>query len=189
MTVGLYFGSFNPVHIGHLAIANHIAQSSAVQQVWLVVSPHNPLKKESSLLNEYHRLHLIQSAIEGETRLKASTIEFSLPRPSYTVDTLTYLKEKHPSYKFAIIMGSDSIQNIHRWKNYEKLLQDYKVIVYKRPGFDVPIFDGATIEILDAPMFDISSTRIREMVKRGLSIRYLVPDVVKDEIERNSYYK
>jgi len=189
MKIGLYFGSFNPVHIGHLAIANHIVNFTAMTQVWFVVSPQNPLKKSSTLLNEYHRLDLIRLSIEGESKLKTSTIEFSLPKPSYTIDTLTYLKEKYPSYTFYMIMGSDSIQNISKWKNYEKLLAEYEILVYKRPGFDVSPMDNSKITILDAPLFDISSTRIRELIKNGKSIRYLVPDVVKEEIERNSYYK
>lgn len=188
MNIGLYFGSFNPVHIGHLAIANHIANYSRLNQVWFVVSPQNPLKPAKSLLNEYHRLSLIQSAIEGESRLRTSSIEFSLPKPSYTIDTLTYLNEKYPEYKFSVIMGSDSLENIVRWKNYHSILDHYPILVYKRPGIEVTL-EHANIKVMDAPLFDISSTRIRKMIIEGYSIRYLVPDIVKEEIERNHYYR
>src|ERR1700761_3280074 len=125
MKIGLYFGSFNPIHIGHLIIANHVASSTDLQQVWFVVSPQNPLKPSGSLLNEYHRLHFIRLAIEGEKKLHASDIEFNLPKPSYTVDTLAYLKEKYPNHEFSIIMGSDSFCNITHWKNYEVILKNY----------------------------------------------------------------
>jgi nicotinate-nucleotide adenylyltransferase len=155
----------------------------------LVVSPHNPLKKSTSLLNEYHRLHLVQAAIEGENDLKASNIEFHLPRPSYTIDTLTYLKEKYPSYQFSVIMGSDSLANIKHWKNYEILLRDYEMYIYRRPGFPAESTPYPHIIVLDAPLLEISSTHIRELVKNGKSIRYLVPDAVKEEIERNHYYR
>jgi nicotinate-nucleotide adenylyltransferase len=137
MKVGLYFGSFNPIHTGHCIIASHLAQTTDLDQVWLVVSPQNPFKPSASLLNEYHRLHLVQTALEGEKKLKASDIEFHLPRPSFTIDTMTYLKEKYPGHEFSIIMGSDGIQNLHNWKNAEVLVKEHTIYVYKRPGFDV----------------------------------------------------
>jgi nicotinate-nucleotide adenylyltransferase len=189
MKIGLYFGSFNPVHIGHLIIANHILNTTSLQQVWLIVSPHNPLKKSASLLNEYHRLHLVQCAIEGENNLKASNVEFHLPKPSYTIDTLTYLEEKFPDREFAVIMGSDSFCNIDKWKNYEVLLKKYELYIYKRPGFDIKNPVNSNITILNAPLLEISSTHIRELIKQNKSIRYLVPDTVKEEIEKNRYYK
>lgn len=189
MKVGLYFGSFNPIHTGHLIIAKHVLNATDLKQVWLIVSPHNPLKKSSQLLNEYHRLHLAQVAIEGENDLKVSNIEFGLPKPSYTIDTLTHLNEKYPSYEFSVIMGSDSFCNIHKWKNYKTLLSNYKILIYKRPGFDVDDAIDANIRVLDAPLLEISSTRIRELIKNKKSFRYLVPDIVKEEIERNNYYK
>ena len=188
MNVGLYFGSFNPVHVGHLIIASHIAGNTNLNQVWFVVSPQNPFKASAHLLNEYDRLYLINIAIEGEQRLKASSVEFKLPKPSYTINTLTYLQEKYPSYKFSIILGSDSFQNINRWKNYELLIRNYTFIIYKRPGFEITETYGANIEILEAPLLEISSTHIREMIKAGKSIRFLVPDIVKEEIEKNRYY-
>lgn len=188
MKIGLYFGSFNPIHIGHLIIGSFVANNTDVDQVWFVVSPQNPLKKAATLLNEYHRLHLVQLAIEGDAQLKASNIEFKLPRPSYTIDTLTYLQEKHPSYTFAVIMGSDSFQNISRWKNYELLLKNNSFYVYLRPGFEVKT-NAENIHVLKAPLLEISSTQLRETIKKGKTIRYLVPKSVQEEIERNGYYK
>jgi nicotinate-nucleotide adenylyltransferase len=189
MKIGLYFGSFNPVHTGHLIIAKHVLNSTDLKQVWCIVSPQNPLKKSATLLNEYHRLHLLQSAIDGENDLKASNIEFHLPKPSYTIDTLTHLKEKYPAHEFAVIMGSDSYCNIHKWKNHTVLLRDYELFIYKRPGFEITGKTPGNIQVLDAPLLEISSTHIRELIKNGKSIRYLVPDSVKEEIERNHYYR
>ncbi|MDB5198505.1 MAG: nicotinic acid mononucleotide adenylyltransferase [Chitinophagaceae bacterium] len=189
MKIGLYFGSFNPIHIGHLIIANYIANNSDLDQVWFVVSPQNPLKTNGTLLNKYHRKYLIDIAIDGEKKLRSSIIEFSLPIPSYTIDTLTYLKEKYPDLIFSVIMGSDSLQNITKWKNYEQLIRNYQVLVYERPGFTMENNLGKNIVTLKAPLLDISSTKIREMIKKGDSIKFLVPDVVKEEIERNHYYK
>lgn len=189
MTIGLYFGSFNPVHIGHLIIANHIINNTSLNKVWFVVSPQNPFKNTASLLNEYHRLHMVNIAIDGETKLRASNVEFKLPKPSYTIDTLAYLTEKHPEHQFSIVMGSDGFQNLEKWKNYETLIKNYSFYIYKRPGFEVAKTFDATINLLDAPMLDISSTRIRKLIKEKKSIRFLVPDVVKEEIEANGYYK
>lgn len=189
MKIGLYFGSFNPVHVGHLIIANHVLNSTDLQQVWLVISPQNPFKASASLLNEYHRLHLVQSALEGETRLKASNIEFHLPRPSFTVDTLTYLKEKYPQHLFAVIMGSDSYCNIKKWKNYEVIIKNHPLYIYERQGFSIDHDIESDTTVLKAPLLQISSTHIRELIKSGKSIRYMVPDIVKEEIERNGYYR
>lgn len=189
MKIGLYFGSFNPIHTGHCIIAQHVLNNSPLDQVWFVVSPQNPLKSTASLLNEYHRLHLVRLAIEGETNLKTSDIEFHLPRPSYTIDTLTYLKEKYPLLDFAVIMGSDSLQNIKKWKNHELLLTLYEVYIYKRPGWEVDNISHPNIKIVNAPLLQISSTHIRENIRKKQSIRYLVPDKVMEEIERYGYYK
>ena len=191
MKVGLYFGSFNPIHHGHLVIANFILQQAHLDQVWFVVSPQNPLKRSTSLLNEYHRLHLVRLAVEGETQLKASDIEFKLPKPSYTVDTLAYLQEKYPREEFSIIMGSDSFQNLTKWKNYSWLLQHYPIYVYRRPEHEkLPLYpDARHIEILDAPLLPISSTDIRGKIKKGQSVRYLLPDAVLEEIEKSGYYR
>lgn len=189
MRVGLYFGSFNPIHIGHLIVAGYVVNHTEMQQVWFVVSPQNPLKPSSVLLNEYHRLHLVQLAVEDDPRLRASEVEFKLPRPSYTIDTLTYLEEKYPQHEFSIIMGSDSFQNLPRWKNFEQLVKKYPFIIYKRPGFEVKETWGASVTVLQAPLLQISATEIRNNIKTGKTIRYLVPDKAREEIERNSYYK
>jgi nicotinate-nucleotide adenylyltransferase len=190
MNIGLYFGSFNPIHHGHLLIANYILQHSDLDQVWFVVTPQNPLKPSSALLNEYHRLHLVNLAIEGEKKLKASDIEFKLPRPSFTVDTLAYLLEKYPQHHFAIILGSDSFQNLPRWKNHEYILKHFPLYIYIRSGFEnLPHYAGARIHVLEAPLIQISSTHVRDSIREGNSIRYLVPDVVKEEIDRNGYYR
>lgn len=189
MKIGLYFGSFNPVHTAHLVIANYILNETNIEKIWFVVSPHNPFKSESGLLNEYHRLHLVKLAIEGDNRIRASDIEFGLPKPSYTVNTLTYLAEKHPEHEFCLIMGSDSFQNLARWKNYEVIVKGYKIYVYKRQGFEVVDSFGANIEVLNAPILQISATQIRKYAKEGKSLRYMVPDKVLEEIEKGGYYK
>ncbi|MBZ5859068.1 nicotinate (nicotinamide) nucleotide adenylyltransferase [Flavihumibacter profundi] len=189
MKIGCYFGSFNPIHIGHCIIANTIANNTDLHQVWLVVSPQNPFKPSAGLLNEYHRLHLVQLAIEGIPALKASNIEFHLPKPSYTIDTLTYLKEKFPQHQFAVILGSDGLQNLDKWKNASVLLEEYDFYVYTRPGFPVLEPLPGRIKVVDAPMLDISATAIREMIKSGKDIKFLVPDPVKEEIEKNGYYR
>lgn len=189
MKIGLYFGSFNPIHVGHLIIANHIAYHTDCEQVWLVVSPRNPLKRPGSLLNEYDRLYLTELAIGDEPRLKASNIEFSLPRPSYTIDTLTYLSEKHPEHEFAVVMGSDSLENLHRWKNYKTLLDCYPLFIYTRPGHEPEIPAGARITICDAPLLEISSSHIRQLIKNEKSARFLIPESAYRYITTNRYYK
>lgn len=189
MHVGLYFGSFNPIHIGHLIIASYAKHTTELEQVWLVPSPQNPLKPSASLLNEYHRLHLVQVAIANDTNLRVIDIEFHLPRPSYTVDTLAYLQEKYPHHKFSIIMGSDSFSNITHWKNYETLLTNHKIFVYNRPGFEISDYHNAILEIIDAPLLSISSTQIRAMIRQNIPIRYLVPEAAATEIEENNYYR
>jgi nicotinate-nucleotide adenylyltransferase len=189
MKIGLFFGSFNPIHHGHLMVASFIANHTDLQQVWLVVSPQNPHKTQTSLLNEYDRLHLAQLAIEDDAQIKVSDIEFKLPKPSYTIDTLTYLQEKYPQHQFHVIMGSDSFQNLPKWKNFEALVKNYQFIVYRRPGFDITEDYGADMQYLEAPMLELSATLIRNNCKDGITIRYLVPEQVRLEIERNNYFK
>jgi nicotinate-nucleotide adenylyltransferase len=189
MDIGLYFGSFNPIHHGHLIIANHVVNTTDLKQVWFVVSPQNPFKTTGNLLNEYHRLHLVNTAIEGENALRAQDIEFHLPRPSYTSDTLTYLNEKYPQHRFSVLMGSDSLENLPKWKNADSIISSYPIYVYIRPGFAVVPIPGATIHQLEATLLQISATHIRELVRTGKSIRYLVPDAVMLEIQRNHYYR
>lgn len=190
MKVGLYFGSFNPIHIGHLIIANHVVEQTEVDQVWLVVSPQNPLKPAASLLNEYNRLHLVQLAIEDNAKLKASDVEFKLPKPSYTIDTLVYLEEKYPNHQFSIILGGDSYSNIGKWKNADVLQKNYKLIIYQRPEFAIANnLTNKNITVLNAPLLDISATTIRQYIKQKKSIQYLVTDRVREEIEKNGYYR
>ncbi len=189
MKIGLYFGSFNPVHVGHLIIANHILNETDIEKVWFVVSPQNPFKSASNLLNEYHRLHLVRLATEDDNRIKASDIEFGLPKPSYTSSTLAYLSEKYPEHEFCIIMGSDSFQNLHKWKNAEVIVKNYLVYVYIRPGFEVNNNIGAQLYILDAPLLQLSATLIRKYIKEGKSVRYMIPEKVLEEIEKGGYYK
>jgi nicotinate-nucleotide adenylyltransferase len=189
MNIGLFFGSFNPVHIGHLIIANYILNETELEKIWFVVSPLNPFKKDSFLLNEYHRLKLIKDAVKGDERIIATDIEFQLPKPSFTINTLVWLRENYPNDKFSIIMGSDSFQNIHKWKNFEAIIGNYKILIYRRPGFEIGNKVNAEMEVLNAPLLGISSTEIRELIKKGKSICYLVPEKVRQEIEKNQYYK
>ena len=190
MNIGLYFGSFNPIHHGHLIIANHARLNSDMQEIWLVVSPQNPQKQNAALLNEYHRLALVQLAIQNEPGLRAQDIEFRLPRPSFTIDTVAYLQEKYPEHSFSILMGSDSYTNLAKWKNFQQLLKRCEVFVYMRPGFQSrEIYPESKTTFLNAPLLEISATHIRSLVSEGKSIRYLVPDSVKEEIERNGYYR
>jgi nicotinate-nucleotide adenylyltransferase len=189
MKIGLYFGSFNPIHTGHLIVANHILNETDLQKIWFIVSPQNPFKPSSTLLNEYDRLHLVQMAIEGDDRLRASEIEFSLPKPSYTSHTLAYLAEKYPLHEFQLIMGSDSFQNLGKWKNANLIIENYTVIIYRRPNFEVDNELGARITIMDAPLLEISATHIRATIQHGKSIKYLVPESVREEIEKSSFYK
>jgi nicotinate-nucleotide adenylyltransferase len=188
MKIGLFFGSFNPIHNGHLIIANHILNESDIDKVWFVVSPQNPFKNAESLLNNYDRLHLVSKATENDLRMKASDIEFHLPKPSYTVTTLAYLKEKYPEHKFVIIIGSDSFQNLSKWKNFEIIVNNYQIIIYKRPGFEIENNIGAKILIMNAPLLEISATYIRDLIKKNKSIKYLVPENIEEEIKTNRFY-
>ena len=189
MKIGLYFGSFNPIHTGHLIIASYVLNNTDLKQIWMVVSPQNPFKKTSTLLNEYARLHLIQTAIEGTNNIKASKVEFGLPKPSYTIDTLIYLNEKYPQHEFSIILGSDSFCNLSKWKNFQVIIKNYALYIYKRVGFCIENNITANIQVLNSPLIEISSTHIRNLIKKGKSIRYLLPDSVKEEIEKNNYYR
>jgi len=189
MKIGLYFGSFNPIHNGHLIIAQHVLNETDLKQVWFVVSPQNPFKQQKTLLNEYDRLHLVNLAIQKSTSFKAIDIEFSLPKPSYTINTLAYLQEKYPQHQFSIIMGSDSLQNLDKWKNAETIMQHYPIYVYTRPGFAANQPLVKQLHTLKAPLLEISATHIRELIQEGKSIRFLVPDVVLEEIEDTGYYK
>ena len=188
MKIGLFFGSFNPIHNGHLIIANHILNETDLDKIWLIISPLNPFKESASLLNIYDRLHLVAKAVENDNRLKGSDIEFHLPKPSYTSATLAYLKEKYPLYEFSIIIGSDSFQNLDKWKNYEAIIKNYELIIYKRPGFEVNNNIGARISLMNAPLLEISATYIRELVRKNKSIKYLVPESIEQEVQTNRFY-
>ncbi|MEO7445332.1 MAG: nicotinate (nicotinamide) nucleotide adenylyltransferase [Ferruginibacter sp.] len=188
MRIGLFFGSFNPVHSGHLILAAHFTNENIVDECWFIISPQNPFKEKKSLLNEQHRLNLVRAALEGETKIKASNIEFSLPRPSYTVDTLLYLREKYPQHEFYILMGSDGLANFPRWKNYEQILEMAGIFVYPRPGHTAETFTHKGIQVVEAPLIEISSTRIRKLIRAHKNYRYLVPDLVKEIIDREGYY-
>ncbi len=190
MQIGLFFGSFNPIHNGHFIIANHILNETQLKKIWFVVSPQNPLKSEATLLDEFNRLHLVRLAVEDDSRFKASDFEFYLPKPSYTSRTLILMQEKYPGHTFSIIMGSDSYKNLHKWKNFETIVKNYETIVYKRPGFEIEnrIIKSKPI-VVDAPMLEISATMIRKLVREKKSIRYLVPEKVMEEILKGGYYR
>ncbi len=190
MRVGLFFGSFNPVHVGHMIIANQVHSLTSLDQVWMVVSPHNPFKKKSTLANDFDRLHLVNLAIGDNVHLRASNIEFSLPKPSYTIDTLTYLKEKYPDYQFSLIMGGDNLRTFHKWKNYQQILDSHDLVVYTRPGYtNEHNLNQANITILqDLPLLNISSTYIRNSIREGISIQYLVPDAVYEYLRDSNMY-
>ena len=189
MKTGLFFGSFNPIHTGHLIIANYILENSDLERIWFVVSPHNPLKEKKSLLNQHDRLHLVRLAIEDNPKFKASDIEFKLPQPSYTIDTLTYLAEKFPRHQFGLIMGSDNLSTINKWKNYEQLLERYPIYCYQRHGTVESVFHSyPNVQVLNAPMIEISATLIRKMLQEKKSVRYLVPDKVVEYLTGSAYY-
>ena len=188
--IGLFFGSFNPVHIGHMIIASYLAENTDLAEVWMVVSPQNPLKKKESLAKDRDRLYMINLAIDDNPKLRASDVEFSMPKPSYTIDTLTVLKEKYPDHKFVLIMGSDNLPTLHRWKNYERLIEDNQIYVYTRPGYeDHPLASHKNIRMLEAPLLNISATFIRKSIKAGKSIRYMVPEPVFEYLDGSNLYK
>ncbi len=190
--VGLYFGTFNPIHIGHLAIANHMAEHSDLDQIWMVVTPHSPFKKKSSLLANHHRLEMIYQAVQFYPKLRSSDIEFKLPQPNYTVHTLTHLQEKYPDHEFHLIMGEDNLKSFHKWKNYEVILENHHIYIYPR------ISEGTVehqfkkhpkIHRVEAPIMEISSTFIRKAIKEGKNIRPLLPENVWQYIDQMNFYK
>ena len=194
--IGLFFGSFNPIHVGHLVIANHIAQSDLLDEVWFVVSPQNPFKEKKSLLEDYHRLALVNEAIEDNQKLKSCDIEFSMPKPSYTSDTLAYLMDKYPKYEFSLIMGEDNIKSFHKWKNYEVILKNHSIIVYPRMGVNdksvakSEIMTHKNVSVLeDIPVMKISASYIRKRIKEGKSVAYLLTDKVAKYMDEMNFYK
>lgn len=190
MKIGLFFGSFNPIHVGHLIIANYMATQTGLDKVWLVVSPQNPLKSKQSLAKDYDRLHLVRLAIEDNPLLDVSKIEFNLPKPSYTIDTLTYLKEAHPDKEFVLIMGGDNLGNLHKWKNYEVILKHYEIYVYKRPQYELgALAQHASVHLFEAPLMQISASYIRKCIQNKHSIQYLVPERVFEYLDRTDMYR
>jgi nicotinate-nucleotide adenylyltransferase len=192
MKIGLYFGTFNPIHVGHLIIANHMAEYSDLEQIWMVVTPHNPHKEKNSLLDDYKRLHLVELATEDFPKLKASDFEFKLPQPNYTVNTLAHLQDKYPSHEFSLIMGEDNLKTFHKWKNYEVILQNHDIFVYPRvssEGINPAFKNHPRINKIDAPIVEISSTFIRENRKNKKNIQPLLPAKVWEYIDYNNLYK
>ncbi|PJJ10292.1 nicotinate-nucleotide adenylyltransferase [Flavobacterium sp. 1] len=202
MKIGLYFGTYNPIHVGHLIIANHMAEHADLDQVWMVVTPHNPFKKKTTLLDDYHRLQMVHLATEDFLKIKPSDIEFKLSQPNYTVNTLVHLQEKFPSHKFSLIMGEDNLKSLHKWKNYEVILEHHNIYVYPRISSEtdtslkselakqnLELKNHPKIHLIDAPVVEISSTFIRENIKKGKNVQPLLPYKVWDYIDHNNFYR
>jgi nicotinate-nucleotide adenylyltransferase len=192
MKIGLYFGTFNPIHVGHLIIANHMAEHADLDQVWIVVTPHNPLKKKSTLLDDSHRLQMVYLATADYPKIKPSDIEFKLSQPNYTVNTLVHLQEKYPNYDFSLIMGEDNLKSLHKWKNYEAILENHEIYVYPRISSEaenLTFKNHAKIHMIDAPVVEISSTFIRDNIKKGKNVQPLLPNKVWEYIDHNNFYK
>ena len=192
MKIGLYFGTFNPIHVGHLIIANHMAEHSDLDQIWMVVTPHNPHKQKSTLLDDYQRLEMVRLATEDFNKIKPSDIEFKLPQPNYTVNTLAHLQEKFPNNEFALIMGEDNLNSLHKWKNYEVILENYSIYVYPRissetekSGFE----NHKNVHKIEAPIVELSSTFIRESIKNKKNVAPMLPHKVWEYIDHNLFYK
>jgi nicotinate-nucleotide adenylyltransferase len=187
---GLFFGSFNPIHIGHLALANYMLSFAGIDELWFVVTPLNPLKKKSSLLADHHRLEMVQLAIQNADRMKASNIEFKLPQPNYTINTLTHLKEKFPEHTFFPIIGSDNLETFHKWKNHEQILKQYQILVYPRFGFDANEWkENKKVKWTEAPKIEISSTFIRNAIKKKKDVRFFLPEAVWNYIDKMNFYR
>jgi nicotinate-nucleotide adenylyltransferase len=192
MKIGLYFGTFNPIHIGHLIIANHMAEHSDLEQIWMVVTPHNPLKQKSTLLNDHHRLEMVYLATKEYTKIKPSDVEFKLPQPNYTINTLVHLEEKYPQHEFALIMGEDNLNSLHKWKNYEVILQNHNIYVYPRLNsgdINEQFINHPKIHRVGAPVIELSSTFIRESIKNKKIVAPMLPEKVWEYVEHNNFYK
>lgn len=192
MKIGLYFGTYNPIHVGHLIIANHMAEHADLDQVWMVVTPHNPLKKKATLLDDQQRLQMVFLATEDFPKIKPSDIEFKLPQPNYTVNTLIHLHEKYPDYEFSLIMGEDNLKTLHKWKNYEVILENHEIYVYPRISSEtknLELKNHPKVHIIDAPIVEISSTEIRQNIKKGKNVQPLLPHKVWEYIDHNNFYR
>ena len=189
MKIGLFFGSFNPMHVGHKIIASYMAEFSDLEKVIFVISPENPLKQKKTLLDQNHRLQIIKTEVGGNAKLEVSDIEFTMPKPSYTIDTLVRLEEKYPENDYAIIMGSDNLQNFHKWKNYEQILEDYSVYVYPRPGYEIKDSHKNIRIIEGVPQMEISSSFIRKSIKEGKDISYLMPEKAWTYTDEMNFYR
>lgn len=192
MKIGLYFGTFNPIHIGHLTIANHLAEHSSLDQVWFVVTPHSPFKKKSSLLDNHQRLEMVYRATKDYIKLKPSDIEFKLPQPNYTINTLVHLQEKYPKHEFALIMGEDNLKGFHKWKNYELILENHHIYVYPRISegkIETRFNEHPKITKVEAPIMELSSTFIRKSIKAGKNIRPMLPEHVWEYLDEMNFYK
>lgn len=188
--VALFFGSFNPIHIGHMIIASHVADNTECDQVWFVVSPHNPLKKKKTLLQDHHRLEMVRRAIENDTRFRASDVEFHLEQPSYTTVTLAHLKEKYPNTEFSLVMGGDNLASLPKWKNFETILECYPIICYSRPNSDTSeIEKRGSVTILDAPQMNISSSHIRGQISKGCTVKYVMPLEAWQYLDEMNFYR
>ena len=187
MKIGLFFGSFNPIHIGHLIIAN--VMTDYLDRVWFVVSPQNPFKKNKSLLHEFDRYELVEKAIQDNHKLQITDVEFNMPKPNYTIDALTYLSEKHPDHELRLIIGSDNLAQFPKWKNYQSILENYGLLVYKRPhAAHSDLIDDPRVTVIEAPLLDISASYIRQAIKEKRSIRYLVPEAVEAHIDKMGFF-
>lgn len=192
MKIGLYFGTFNPIHIGHLVIANHMAEYSDLDKLWMVITPHNPFKKKSSLLDNHHRFQMVQRALDDYPKIEASTIEFNLPQPNYTVNTLAYLQDKYPNDEFCLIMGEDNLKSLHKWKNYEVILEHHDIYVYPRISagkVDEQFLSHPKIHRVEAPIMEISSTAIRKGIATNKNIQPLLPDAVYRYMDEMNFYQ
>ena len=190
--IGLYFGTFNPIHIGHLIIANHMVEYSDLDEIWMVVTPHNPFKKKNSLLDNHHRLDMVYLATEEYEKIQPSDIEFRLPQPNYTINTLAHISEKHPNYTFSLIMGEDNLKSLHKWKNYEAILEDYHIYVYPRVSEGIvenQFKNHEKIHRVDAPIVEVSSTMIRKAIKEEKNCKPLLPYKVWKYIDEMNFYK
>lgn len=199
MKIGLYFGTYNPIHVGHLIIANFMAQYTELDQVWLVLTPQNPMKRNHNLLEDYHRLSLVREAIDDNPLLQVSDIEFKLPKPSYTINTLVNLQEKHPSYSFSLIMGEDNLRTLHKWKNYELILENHFIYVYPRALTEeeqerisrekIALLNHNKVKLVNAPIMKVSSSLIRKAIQEGKDVRYLLTEPVHRYISEMNFYK